>query len=48
MAVQVARGLSNKEIAIELYISEATVKKHLTNIFQKLGIEGREEIKKRI
>lgn len=35
--------LSNKEIADKLGISESTVKKHLWNIFQKLGIESREE-----
>lgn len=33
--------LSNKEIADELGIAESTVKKHLWNIFQKLGITSR-------
>jgi len=37
----VARGLRNKEIARHLNISESTVKSHLNNIFQKLGLEGR-------
>lgn len=37
----VARGLRNKEIAHQLDISEKTVKSHLSNIFQKLGLEGR-------
>jgi DNA-binding NarL/FixJ family response regulator len=37
----VSRGLRNKEIARQLSISEKTVKSHLNNIFQKLGIEGR-------
>ena len=37
----VARGLRNKEIARQLDISEKTVKSHLNNIFQKLGLEGR-------
>ena len=37
----VSRGLRNKEIARQLGISEKTVKSHLSNIFQKLGLEGR-------
>ncbi|WP_018086671.1 response regulator [Desulfurispora thermophila] len=37
----VARGKSNKEIAQTLYISEKTVKNHLTNIFQKIGVSDR-------
>ena len=37
----VTRGLRNKEIARQLGISEKTVKSHLSNIFQKLGLEGR-------
>lgn len=37
----VAQGDSNRSIANKLYISEKTVKNHLTNIFQKLGVEDR-------
>jgi two-component system, NarL family, nitrate/nitrite response regulator NarL len=37
----VMRGLRNKEIARQLKISEKTVKSHLNNIFQKLGLDGR-------
>lgn len=36
-----ATGISNKELAALLAISEATVKVHLTRIFQKLGISSR-------
>jgi DNA-binding NarL/FixJ family response regulator len=36
-----ATGMSNKELAARLDISEATVKVHLTRIFQKLGISSR-------
>jgi DNA-binding NarL/FixJ family response regulator len=36
-----ATGISNKELAARLAISEATVKVHLTRIFQKLGISSR-------
>jgi DNA-binding NarL/FixJ family response regulator len=37
----VARGLSNAEIGQELFISETTVKTHVTHIFQKLNLRDR-------
>ncbi|MEU8509496.1 response regulator transcription factor [Streptomyces brevispora] len=37
----VARGTSNREIAAVLFISEATVKTHLTHVFAKLGVKDR-------
>lgn len=40
---QVASGASNKEIAVALEISEATVKIHLTHLFEKLGATSRTE-----
>lgn len=41
---QAASGLANKELASQFAIEEATVKAHLTRIFQKLGVRGRAEL----
>lgn len=40
---QVAQGLSNKEIATQLKITEGTVKLHLNKLFQKMGVSSRTE-----
>ena len=37
----VAEGAANKEVARTLYISETTVKTHLSHIFTKLGVDDR-------
>ena len=39
--IQVAGGMFNKEIAINLNISERTVKNHLSNIFKKIDVSDR-------
>jgi DNA-binding NarL/FixJ family response regulator len=41
----VAQGYKNREMAKKMFISEQTVKNHLHNIFDKLGISGRQELK---
>ncbi len=39
----VARGTGNKEVAEALHLSETTVKRHLSNIYDKLGVRTRGE-----
>ena len=39
----VARGLSNREIGRQLWISEQTVKFHLRNLYRKIGVSSRTE-----
>jgi DNA-binding CsgD family transcriptional regulator len=40
----VAQGLSNREVAAELYVSPKTVQYHLTRIYAKLGVRSRTEL----
>ena len=41
--LMVARGMSNQQIANSLYLSEATVKRHLANIYPRIGVSSRGE-----
>ena len=40
----VAQGLSNREVAAELYVSPKTVQYHLTRVYAKLGVRSRAEL----
>lgn len=40
----VSRGMRNRQIAQELFISEATVKVHLHNVYEKLALKSRVEL----
>jgi len=40
---QLCRGLTNREIAKRLFISEGTIKGHLNRIFRKLEVRNRTE-----
>lgn len=44
----VSCGMTNREIGQMLYISDATVKKHVTHILEKTALTDREELTKRI
>lgn len=44
VAKLVAQGKSNKEICLELFITEGTVKNYLTKIFEKLELASRTEL----
>jgi two-component system nitrate/nitrite response regulator NarL len=43
VVVLAARGFPNARIAEELHISEATVKRHLANVYERLGVHSRSE-----
>lgn len=44
VARAVARGLTNREVAEQLHISERTVKAHLGSVFEKLGVRDRVQL----
>jgi DNA-binding NarL/FixJ family response regulator len=44
----VVGGLSTKQIAERLFIAEHTVQRHLTNIFEKVGVHSRRELVKQL
>ncbi len=44
VAALVARGLSNRAIARDLVITEATAERHIGNVFAKLGLASRAQL----
>ena len=45
VATLVAKGLTNREAAAELYVSEKAVEYHLGNVFAKLGVRSRRQLR---
>jgi LuxR family transcriptional regulator, positive regulator of biofilm formation len=44
VAELVTKGLSNKEVANQLFVTEKTVKFHLTNIYKKMSVKSRAQL----
>jgi DNA-binding CsgD family transcriptional regulator len=44
VAALVAKGVSNRDVAGQLFMSEATVKTHLTRIYNKVGVKNRAQL----
>jgi len=44
VAELVTQGLSNKEVANQLFVTEKTVKFHLTNIYKKMSVKSRAQL----
>jgi ATP/maltotriose-dependent transcriptional regulator MalT len=45
VALLVARGMTNPEVAAQLYVSRKAVEYHLGNIYAKLGLQGRQDLR---
>ncbi|MBX6378555.1 MAG: helix-turn-helix transcriptional regulator, partial [Clostridia bacterium] len=48
VALLALRGLSTREIALSLHLSENTVKTHLRNVYRKTGSAGRHDLYRRL
>jgi DNA-binding NarL/FixJ family response regulator len=48
IAMLVARGASNKQVAATVFLSEKTVEHHLSRVYAKLGVRGRTELAHRL
>ena len=48
VALLVGRGYPNREIADKLFVTVSTVEQHLTRVYRKLGIDGRQVLEQSI
>ena len=48
VAVLVAEGRTNREVAEALFLGERTVASHLTHIYAKLGVRSRTELARKV
>lgn len=48
VAVLVAEGLTNAEVATRLFVTPKTVEFHLSNIYRKFGLRSRAELANRV
>lgn len=44
VAILVSKGLTNKEVANQLFVTEKTVKFHLTNLYKKMHVKSRTQL----
>jgi non-specific serine/threonine protein kinase len=44
VAMLIARGLTNRQIAVELIVAESTAERHVANIMDKLGVNARAQV----
>jgi DNA-binding NarL/FixJ family response regulator len=44
VALLVARGLTNRQVAATLFLSPKTIEHHLANVFRKRGLRSRTEL----
>lgn len=46
VSLWVLQGLTNQEISTRLFLAEITIKKHLSNIYAKLGVRNKVQLVK--